>query len=118
MRVLLSTLFTVKKSQARPRCSAARCGNKKISANVENQVTLDILVKTHDTFAFINRSDRACDDYSSRVETHVAIICTNLCRVTPSLRGKFERTTRRFVTSKPLGSVYFVDELFLGSIVT
>lgn len=61
MRVLLSTLFTVKKSQARPRRGAARCGNKKISANVENQVTMNILVKTHDTFAFINRSDRACD---------------------------------------------------------
>lgn len=93
MRVLLSPLFTVKKSQAGR--SAARCRNKKISANVENQVTLDILVKSHDASAFINRSDRACGDEARAALKLASRLYARICVAQSSrLRGKFERTIR------------------------
>lgn len=53
-----TAIYTVKKRQARG-ANAMRRGKKKISANIENQVTLDILVKSAVQFAFLNCSNRA-----------------------------------------------------------
>lgn len=69
MRVLLSPLFTVKKSQAhihihihRPKRGAARCRNKKISARTWKIRLHWIFSSKATSAAFINRSDRACGD--------------------------------------------------------
>lgn len=45
MRVFLSLLFTVKKRQAGPKQRDVKINKKISSANMENQVILDILVK-------------------------------------------------------------------------
>lgn len=72
----------------------ARRGNKKISANVEKQVTAGYSRQNprHVCFYKPFRS-RACDDAAGAgVQTHVAIIRTNLCRprCQESLRERFD----------------------------